>query len=88
MLGLPRRDNPPARLADFLGLSWTPGQGAALAVKTATRLAAVYRVHCHCCHDKLRPGAAACEALGQAAREVVRGHRKAAAVYDAAVGWF
>ena len=86
-LGLQRGADPASRLAAFLGLDWTPAQGVDRAIKTATRLAAIYRVRCHCCHGKVRLGATAREALGQASREVVRGSRKATAVYDAAVGW-
>ena len=87
LLGLPRGKDPQERLADFLGIGWSTSRGKAVAIKIATRMSAVYRVHCHCSHGRISPGAACREALGQACREVIRGSRQATAVYDAAIGW-
>ena len=82
-LNLTRAATPGDRLADFLGLAYRETDGMDAAVLRAIRLAAIYRVHCLCRHGQLRRGAAAAEALQQACREVVKGHRAACRVYDA-----
>ena len=81
-LGLQRPDRPADRLASFLGLDLGPRSDDSAVVLRGIRLAAMYRVHCHCRHGALRRGHAAREALPQACREVVRGHRRAGTVYD------
>ena len=86
-LRLPRRASPPARLAAFLGIDSHVREDTDLAVRTAIQIAAVYRVHFLCRHGRVCRGAAAEEALWQSCREVVRGHSRAVAIYDAAVGW-
>ena len=83
-LGCVRLPRPEARLANFLGLDFTRRGDPAAAVIVALRAAAIYKVHCLCCHNALRRGSAATEALRQAMREAVRGHRGATKIYDAA----
>ena len=75
---------PEDRLAAFLGLDFGPAGDPKVAVARAILLAAIYRTHCLCRFGHIRRGPAAVEAMQQACREVVRGHRGAAAVYDAA----
>ena len=81
-LGCARLPRPEDRLANFLGLDFGRHGDPASAVVVAIRAAAIYKVHCLCCHDALRRGPAAAEALRQAMREAVRGHRGATKVYD------
>ena len=83
-LGLPRAPTPGERLAAFLGLDFSARDRPDEAVRRALRLAAVYRTHCLCRHCLLRRAPATAEAMKQACREAVRGHRGAARVYDAA----
>ena len=83
-LGLPRAATPQDRLAAFLGLDLRPAEDDDSVVLRGIRLAAMYRVHCYCRHGRLRRGPAAAEALRQACREVVKGHRRACSAYDAA----
>ena len=83
-LGCARLPRPEDRLANFLGLDFGRRSDPSSAVIVALRAAAIYKVHCLCCHDNLRRGPAAAEALRQAIREAVRGHRGAAKIYDAA----
>ena len=87
VLGLNRAATPPARLADFLGLSYRASDGPAAAVRTAIRIKAAYDVHCLCRHGAIPRGPAAAEAMWQACREAVRGHPRATAIYDVAHGW-
>ena len=65
-LGLRRADSPADRLASFLGLDVGPSADDSEIVLRGIRLAAMYRVHCHCRHGALRRGPAATEALQQA----------------------
>ena len=80
----------PRRLCPLLARRCTEGMywgGPDAAVLTALRAAAVYKAHCLCPHGRLRRSPAAAEAMKQALREAVRGHRRAARVYDAAQNW-
>ena len=86
-LQCPRLPTPEARLANFLGLDFGPTSAPDRAVAVALRAAAVYKVQCMCSHGTLRRGPAAAEALRQAIREAVRGHRSAAQVYDDLQSW-
>ena len=83
-LGLQPLGTPAARMANFLGMHFGAQGDPDAAVLTALRTAAVYKAHCLCRHGRLRRGPAAAEAMKQALRETVRGHRRAARVYDAA----
>ena len=76
-------------MADFLALD-VPATNTVmdLLVRKAVRLVAVYKVHVLATHGALLPGPAAAEALAQALREVVRGHRRAARIYDRAQAAF
>ena len=83
-LGMSRAATPQGRLAAFLGLDLRAAEDDDAVILRGIRLAAMYRVHCHCRHGQPRRGPAAVEALRQACREVVKGHRQASAAYDAA----
>ncbi|CAK0861470.1 unnamed protein product, partial [Prorocentrum cordatum] len=83
-LGLQRPDRPADRLASFLGFDLGPRSDESAVVLRGIRLAAMHRVHCHCRRGALRRGHSAREALPQACREVVRGHRRAGTVCDEA----
>ena len=73
------------RLGDFLLLTPRPRADAAGDLpRRALRTAAAYRVHCLVRHGRVARGPAACEALSQAARDLVRGHSLAGAALDAA----
>ncbi len=85
-LRLSRQPSPEARLSDFLGLNFRVSDDPKEAVLRALRLAAVYKVHGLCRHGGIRRGPAAMEAIRQACRELVRGHRRAAQFYDEAQG--
>ncbi|CAK0790602.1 unnamed protein product [Prorocentrum cordatum] len=69
-LGMSRAATPQGRLAALLGLDLRAAEGADAVILRGMRLAAMYRVHCHCRHGQLRRGRAAAEALRQACREV------------------
>ena len=81
---MPRAPTRQDRLADFLGLDLRETDHDSAVVLRGIRLAAIYRVHCSCCHGHFRQGPAAAEALRQACREVVKGHRQASKIYDEA----
>ena len=73
------------RLGEFLLLTPRPRADAAGDLpRRALRTAAAYRVHCLVRHGRVARGPAACEALSQAARDLVRGHSLAGAALDAA----
>ena len=78
---------PGARLANFLGLDFGQAGDPAVAVTSALRASAVYKVQCMCSHGTLRRGPAAAEAMRQAIREAVRGHKRASQVYDDVQDW-
>ena len=74
-----------ARLGDFLLLTPRPRADAGGELpRRALRTAAAYRVHCLVRHGRVARGPAACEALSQVARDMVRGHALAGAALDAA----
>ena len=76
-----------AALGEFLLLTPPPRRDAAGGLpRRAIRTAAVYRVHCLVRHGAVPGGVAACEALRQAARDLVRGHVAAGHALDA-VEW-
>ena len=83
-LGFHRASTPGDRLAAFLGMDYRSSDGADDAALRGIRLAGLYKVHCLCSHGACRLGAAATEALRQACREAVKGHRRAGRAYDAA----
>ena len=97
VLGLPRAALPEepmrrlrarqVRLAEFLGLEARAGDDPEKAVCVAIRLKAAYHTHCVCRHGQVARGRAASEALWQACREAVRGHRRAERVYNLVRGW-
>ena len=62
-LGLLRASTPADRLAAFLRLDVSEDTSDDAVILRGVRLAAMYRVHGHCCHGQLRCGPAAAEAL-------------------------
>ena len=77
-LRLPRAASLDLRQADFLLLDMaSPAACRELLLRKAVRLYAVYRVQGAVRHGVVRSGAAAVEALCQAAQQSVRGHSRA-----------
>ena len=70
---------------EFLLLAPAPVRDpGGLLIRRALRTAAVYLTHGMVRHGRVQAGAAAGEALQQVCRDLVRGHRRAAAALDAA----